>query len=38
MIRKKKKPTVITTPKGEPNMVKVGYRDIEIEWIAPDFK
>tara|TARA_R110001592_G_scaffold106036_2_gene297976 strand:+ start:4842 stop:5240 length:399 start_codon:yes stop_codon:yes gene_type:complete len=38
MIRKNKKPTVITTPKGEPTMIKVGYRDIAIEWITPNFK
>ena len=35
---KKKKPTVVKPIKGEPTSVKVGYRDIEIEWIVPDFK
>ena len=38
MIRKKKKPTAVPAAKGKPTMVKVGYRDIKIEWIAPDFK
>mgnify|MGYP003109693338 CR=1 FL=1 len=38
MINKKKKPTVVEPEKGEPTGVKVGYRDIDIEWIAPDFK
>tara|TARA_R110000787_G_scaffold23832_1_gene67954 strand:- start:460 stop:930 length:471 start_codon:yes stop_codon:yes gene_type:complete len=38
---KKKLLTSITTvqaPEGEPTQVKVGYRDIKIEWITPDFK
>ena len=38
MNNKKKKPTVLTPDKGKPTLVKVGYRDIEIEWISPDFK
>ncbi|MDA0778914.1 MAG: hypothetical protein O3C19_07615 [Bacteroidetes bacterium] len=38
MNNKKKKPTVLTPDKGKPTHVKVGYRDIDIEWIAADFK
>tara|TARA_R110000803_G_scaffold46652_2_gene97836 strand:- start:832 stop:1230 length:399 start_codon:yes stop_codon:yes gene_type:complete len=28
----------IATPKGEPTMLKIGYRDITVEWMGPDFK
>ena len=37
MVKKKKTPTIVDTPKGEPTHIKIGYRDIKIEWIAPDF-
>jgi|TARA_R110000787_G_C13303426_1_gene434744 hypothetical protein len=38
MLKSKKRPTVVKANKGEPTLVKIGYRDISIEWIAPDFK
>ena len=34
----KTKPKKVDTPKGFPESIKVGYRDLKIEWIAPDFK
>jgi len=37
-MKKKSRPQVVKTPEGEPELVKVGYRDIRIEWVAPDFR
>ena len=37
-MKKKSRPISVETPKGEPTKVKVGYRDITIDWVAPDFK
>jgi len=34
----KTKVRTVKTPEGEPELVKVGYRDIKIEWVVPDFK
>jgi hypothetical protein len=28
----------IDNPKGEPTKLKIGYRDITLEWMGPDFK
>jgi len=38
MHKKKLNPIIVKPAKGEPTVVKVGYRDIAIEWITPDFK
>ena len=36
---KKKTPNVVPVEvKGLPNTVKVGYRDIKIKYVRPDFK
>jgi|TARA_R110000824_G_scaffold240454_1_gene429105 hypothetical protein len=37
-MKKKSRPISVEAPKGEPTKVKVGYRDITIDWVAPDFK
>jgi|TARA_R110000803_G_scaffold30274_2_gene68373 hypothetical protein len=37
-MKKKSRPISVEAPKGEPTVIKVGYRDIKIDWVAPDFK
>jgi len=37
-MKKKSRAKVVKTPKGEPKKIKVGYRDIIIKWVAPNFK
>ena len=37
-MKKKSRAKVVKTPKGEPKKIKVGYRDIVIKWVAPNFK
>ena len=37
-MKKKSRPISVEAPKGEPTVIKVGYSDIKIDWVAPDFK
>ena len=37
-MKKKSRPISVEAPKGEPTVIKVGYRDIKIDWGAHDFK
>ena len=37
-VKKTKPKTVETVSKDLPKSVKIGYRDIEIEYVSPDFK
>ena len=38
-IKKERRLAQVVSPKpGKPTSIKIGYRDIKLEWIVPDFR